>query len=114
MRPRRPSVDLPSSLPRMSSGTAMRSSVVPSTNWPGCSTNWPPSETSTASVSSGWSVVGSMKVCVELRKILKLEPRRTSTEAGWTSFMSSGSMTMRPCASSRLMSRSDSTIYITA
>lgn len=114
MRPRRPSVDLPSSLPRMSSGTAMRSSVVPSTNWPGCRTNWPPSGTSMGSVSSGWSVVGSMNVCVELRKILKLEPGERPPRAGWTSARSSGSMTMRPCASSSLMSRSDSTIYITA
>ncbi len=55
-----------------------------------------------------------MKVWVVLRKTLKLEPRRTSTDAGWTSLRSSGSMTMRPLSSSALMSQSERTIYITA
>ena len=110
MRPRRPRVDLPSSLPRTSSGSTMRSRVVPRANWPGGRMKASPGSTTTSSVRSGWSAMGSMKAWVELRKILKLAPKRTSTEAGCTSRSSKGSMTMRPSASFRLMSRSDKTM----
>src|SRR5687768_13151089 len=105
--PKRPRLDLPSRRATRSSGSVTTSSVLPRTNSPGWRMKALSSATSTSSVRSSWFRLGSMNGVVSLRNTRKYRSTRRSTEEGWTSRSSRGSITMRPSASSLRMETSE-------
>src|SRR3954452_15227875 len=106
IRPRRPSELLPSMRATMSPGSSTCSAVTPSTNSPGWITN-------ISLVTSSVRFVGgsrrSIAVVRWLWKTRNESPSRRSTEAGWTSSGSHGSITILPSSTRRRIVPSEST-----
>src|SRR6266571_1134881 len=108
-RPRRPRLDLPSTLETRSSARRTRSRVDPRTNSPGWRMKRSPVATSTSSVMSSSGFARSMKACLLERNTRKKRSSRMSTDAGCTQLGSNGSRPMRPDEMAARMSRSDRT-----
>ena len=105
-KPRRPSDDLPSRRPAMSSGKVMTSYVLAKTNSPGCKINGSSPSATTSRVSSGCSIDGSITLYLWFSKTRKYLSRRTSTDDGWIIASWKGSQPTRPAAISARISRS--------
>src|SRR5215218_5861912 len=107
--PSRPMLDLPSMRATTSSGISTHSSVRPSTNSPGWMTNVSPSPTATSSVRLVGGSRRSIAAARWLWKTRNESPRRRSTDAGWTSPASQGSMTILPPSTRRRIVPSERT-----
>src|SRR3954451_9004011 len=107
--PRRPRLDLPSILATRSSSSSTHSWVAPSANSPGWITNDSSSEILICSVRSRGGLARSIACARWLWKTRNDVPSRRSTDAGWTSDGSHGSIRRRPSWTRRRIVPSDRT-----